>query len=213
MTHNTNVAGFAALRRHFPELLAVFRFFYFAASVIWFGGSTVPIATSATGTTTLCHGSGHVLRSVTGGCQGCGGATLLCVLTYHLSLCALQRLRPTSDIAATADDSYFCDDLDPPRAAPTSPPHLDAAGAAIPAARALLPRADHELDGARSTPSSTFLVILQRRLGLFLTALTSGLDAAAAAGHPVTEYHRLGDADINDANNTARHNSTLYATY
>ena len=61
--------------------------------------------------------------------------------------------------------------------------------------------------------SSTFLVILQRRLGLFLTALTSGLDAAAAAGHPVTEYHRLGDADINDANNTARHNSTLYATY
>ena len=44
--------------------------------------------------------------------------------------------------------------------------------------------------------SSAFLVILQRHLGLFLTALTSGLDAAAAAGHPVTEYHRLGDADI-----------------
>lgn len=54
--------------------------------------------------------------------------------------------------------------------------------------------------------SSAFLVILRlRRLGLFLTALTSCLDAAAAAGHPVTEYHRLGDLDINDANNTMQH--------
>ena len=61
--------------------------------------------------------------------------------------------------------------------------------------------------------SSAFLVILQRRIGLHLTALKSTLDARAAAGHAVTEYHRLGDADINSSNKTARHNAALNATF
>jgi hypothetical protein len=299
---------------------------------VWFGGSTVPIATSATGTTTLCHGSDHVLRSVTGGCQGCGGATLLCVLTYHLSLCALQRLRPRH--ARFASNFLPCWSQcrrvnpslaalpihpDPAVSSPTiaafhtaydnitttastlrrryaeldrqtihwvdgSSHHPYHPRTALARPNSLPPTASEAFDDAACTPasrysqralaavvndtawlqlhlsattfdatnaaavvphrettrliscsqegsgafiarlpdttltgsiiaSSAFLVILQRRLGLFLTALTSGLNAAAAAGQPVTEYHRLGDADINDANNTARHNSTLYATY
>ena len=61
--------------------------------------------------------------------------------------------------------------------------------------------------------SSAFVVILQRRLGLYLTALKATLDARAASGGAVTEYHRLGDADINAANKTARHNAALHATF
>ena len=92
----------------------------------------------ADGATVLCHGSEHVLRSVTGGCQGCGGATLFCVLPYHLTLCDLQRRRPTSGIAATADASYYCDDQWLPSAAADAPSSLTAASHALAAARSLL---------------------------------------------------------------------------
>jgi len=61
--------------------------------------------------------------------------------------------------------------------------------------------------------SDAFLVILQRRLGLYLTALAPILNAAAADGQVITEYERLGDADINASNNTARHNAALHAAY
>ena len=61
--------------------------------------------------------------------------------------------------------------------------------------------------------SSAFVVILQRRLGLYLTALAPILNAAAADGQVITEYERLGDADINASNNTARHNAALHAAY
>ena len=61
--------------------------------------------------------------------------------------------------------------------------------------------------------SDAFLVILQRRLGLYLTALAPVLDAAAANGQVITEYERLGDADINTSNNTARPNAALHTTY
>ena len=41
----------------------------------------------------------------------------------------------------------------------------------------------------------------------------SSLDALATAGHVITEYHRLGDHAINNANNTARHNGALLAAF
>ena len=45
--------GFEFLRRRFPHLLALFRFFYFTAAVIWFGGTTVPIDFDAGGRAVL----------------------------------------------------------------------------------------------------------------------------------------------------------------
>ena len=146
--------AFAAIRRHFPELLTVFRFFYFAVAIIWFGGATVPIAAAADGSTILSPGSNCVLRSCDGGCQGCGGATLLCVLPYHLTLGELQRRRPTSDIAATADDSYYCDELAPPDASHPPSPAPAAASSALDTARALLPAAGAAAAGDGARPSS-----------------------------------------------------------
>ena len=59
--------------------------------------------------------------------------------------------------------------------------------------------------------SAAFLVMLQRRLGLYITALAPTLAARAAKGASITQHERLGDAAINTANNTTRHNVALYA--
>jgi hypothetical protein len=62
--------------------------------------------------------------------------------------------------------------------------------------------------------SALFLVELQRRLGLYVSALTAPLDERARRGrHAVTQHHRLGDAAANAANATARHNDGLDAVY
>lgn len=62
-------------------------------------------------------------------------------------------------------------------------------------------------------PSATFLLLCQRRLGLYLTALAPVLDARAAHGATITQHDRLGDAAINAANKTHRHNEGLRATF
>ena len=104
--------GFEFLRKRVPHLLALFRFFYFTAAVIWFGGSTVPIDFAPDGRAVLGTAtSTHVLRSVDGGCQGCGGATILCVGAYHEDCCDAQRLNPDVDMGGTADDFQACGEL------------------------------------------------------------------------------------------------------
>ena len=53
----------------------------------------------------------------------------------------------------------------------------------------------------------------QRRLGLYLSALSVPLDACEMRGMRVTQHDRLGDAAINTANATHRHNEGLNAIY
>ena len=112
-------ASFDFIRKRFPALLAVYRFFYFTGAVIWFGGRKVPIVLTilASGAPTARLGDiktcSHVLRSMVGGCQGDGGATLFCIGPYNETLCDVQRRNTTTDITCTADDSYFRDDCEP----------------------------------------------------------------------------------------------------
>ena len=61
--------------------------------------------------------------------------------------------------------------------------------------------------------SQAYLVQLQRRTGLYLSALAPTLTAAASAGHTVLQHDRLGDAIINRANHSHRHADALRAVY
>ena len=61
--------------------------------------------------------------------------------------------------------------------------------------------------------SDAFVAACQRRLGLYLSALASILDACAAFGKAVTQHDRLGDSFINTANHSHRHAAGLRATY
>jgi len=56
-------------------------------------------------------------------------------------------------------------------------------------------------------------VAMQRRLGLYLTDARPQCDAMAARGTEVTQGHRLGDAQLNKASKTARHNRFNKAWY
>ena len=71
---------------------------------------------------------------------------------------------------------------------------------------------DHSLAGT-VIPSTQWLAVCQRRLGLYLSALAPVLDERAQRGLLVTQYQRLGDEYINAANNTARHNAGLRAVF
>jgi hypothetical protein len=62
-------------------------------------------------------------------------------------------------------------------------------------------------------PSDEFTLDAQRRLGLYLSALTTPLDALAALGRPVTQHLRLGDHSINRAHHSHRHTIALRATF
>jgi hypothetical protein len=62
-------------------------------------------------------------------------------------------------------------------------------------------------------PSPEYLTRLQRRLGLYLTALYPILDARAARGVNVSEHEYLGDACLLDANHTSRHDAGLHAVH
>ena len=62
-------------------------------------------------------------------------------------------------------------------------------------------------------PSPEYLTRLQRRLGLYLTALSPILDARAARGVNVSEHEYLGDACLLDANHTSRHDAGLHAVH
>ena len=76
-------SGFNFLRKRFPNRVPTYRFYYATNPVIWFGGTTVPINLDGDGRATLGdHMSKHVLCSCDGGCQGCGGSTLLCIGSY-----------------------------------------------------------------------------------------------------------------------------------
>jgi hypothetical protein len=55
--------------------------------------------------------------------------------------------------------------------------------------------------------------MLQRRLGLYLSCLSSALDARAVAGLHVSQAMRLGDTAVNSANHTERHNDGLHAVF
>jgi hypothetical protein len=61
--------------------------------------------------------------------------------------------------------------------------------------------------------SADFLILVQRRLGLYLSILASPLHAAAtAATRPApTEYQLLGDEYVNDTNKSRRHKQGLAA--
>ena len=61
--------------------------------------------------------------------------------------------------------------------------------------------------------SQIFITEAQRRIGLNISALATALDTAAAAGHHVTQHHRLGDAAINAANHSHRHAAVLRAAF
>ena len=81
----------------------------------------VPIVLTATGACLGDSTSTTFLRSMEGGCQGDGGATLGCVGPYFEALCDVQRRCPTTDITGTADDTYFFDEC-APRADGSLPP-------------------------------------------------------------------------------------------
>ena len=105
-------AGFAFLRKRFPALIPLFRLFYGSPADIWLGGRRVPIERTVLpdGSTSTVLGdetSTDFLRSVEGGSQGCGGATLLTVGAYHECLSDVQRMHPDVNIAAIADDTYL----------------------------------------------------------------------------------------------------------
>ena len=115
-------SGFSFLRKRFPSMLGVFRFFYAISSVIWFGGAPVPVHVAADGSAKPAKvgDPGAVwLRSHDGGRQGCGGSTIFCVGGYHETLLELQRLHPDADIACTADDTYTGGSVDPSDADPS----------------------------------------------------------------------------------------------
>ena len=61
--------------------------------------------------------------------------------------------------------------------------------------------------------STDFRTIVQRRLGLYLTCLAVLLDESEARGAVVTQHKRLGDAAINAAITTHRHNEGMNAVY
>jgi hypothetical protein len=62
-------------------------------------------------------------------------------------------------------------------------------------------------------PSVDSRNIAQRRLGLYISCLAPALKERAARGFVVTQHERLGDASINAANATARHNAGLRAIF
>ena len=69
-----------------------------------------------------------------------------------------------------------------------------------------LPSSIHSTNNTRA--------IIQRKLGLYISSLVTPLTAKAVnAGHLPTQYQLLGDAAINDANNSTRHKCALYALY
>ena len=61
--------------------------------------------------------------------------------------------------------------------------------------------------------STDYRTIVQRRLGLYLTYLAVPLDESEARGAVVTQHKRLGDAAINAANCTHRHNEGMNAVF
>ena len=105
-----------SIKHHFPELLLAYRFFYMNPPIIWFGGKVVYVTVDADGKATLAKegdAGAQILRSIEGGCQGDGGATLWCVLPYHDDCCEAQRQHQDVDMAATADDFYCFSDTKP----------------------------------------------------------------------------------------------------
>ena len=60
--------------------------------------------------------------------------------------------------------------------------------------------------------SAVFISAAQRRLGLYISVLRPGLDAAAH-DRIVTQHERLGDRAINASNHTRRHNAGLHAVF
>ena len=88
----------------------------------------MPISLDAEGRATLAarNATTAVLRSVIGGSQGCGGASLLCIGGYHEALSDVQRLYLDTDFACDADDTYLCDELLPPADEPGRPTLYDA---------------------------------------------------------------------------------------
>ena len=71
---------------------------------------------------------------------------------------------------------------------------------------------DHSLPYTTPTSAAT-LAVVQRHLGLYLTALKDPLDALAARGEAVTQHQRLGDAALHAANQSARHKAGLRVLY
>jgi hypothetical protein len=61
--------------------------------------------------------------------------------------------------------------------------------------------------------SVDFVTICQRRLGLYLSSLSNLYTHVQMRGGHVTQHHLLGDAAINDANQTNRHNEGLAAIF
>ena len=61
--------------------------------------------------------------------------------------------------------------------------------------------------------STGFRTVIQRRLGLYVSCLADVLDERSHRRVHVTQHDRLGDAAINDANNTHRHNAGVQAVY
>ena len=59
----------------------------------------------------------------------------------------------------------------------------------------------------------SFITVCQRRVGLYLSVLASALNEREARGFAVSQHERLGDAAVNDANQTHRHNAGLHAVY
>ena len=111
-------SGFAFIRKRFPRLIPIYRFFYATSALIWFGGSPVPISldTTADGMQVARLGdsnSTEFLRSRVGGCQGDGGATNFCVGPYHETCSIIQRDHQDADIACTADDTYLNAECEP----------------------------------------------------------------------------------------------------
>ena len=112
--HVSRKASFDFIRKRFPELLAVYRFFYRVGATIWFGGKTVPIVLTLPGRRHL-RAPGRRLQPQRHSARSSAAARA----TAARPSCASgrttrpsaesQRLHRTTDITGTADDTYACD--------------------------------------------------------------------------------------------------------
>ena len=126
-----------------------------------------------------------------------------------------RKLSAVINASAWLDAKEACDRFDVANVEATVP-HREAArlvSCSQTGAGAWLTRLpDVSVRGSIST-SIDCVTQCQRRLGLYLSALSVPLDACEMRGMRVAQHDRLGDAAINTANATHRHNEGLNAIY
>ena len=127
----------------------------------------------------------------------------------------LTRQLPAAHAAGTRSAAEACDRFDAANTGATVPRREAArlVSCSQAGAGAFLMRLPDVSVKDSTIDSTDFRTIVQRRLGLYLTCLAVLLDESEARGAVVTQHKRLGDAAINAANTTHRHNEGMNAVY